>query len=117
MTRIYALPLLGSASELHLRRQGFRLDPHLIGPERDHKDLVKFFGKLNPHGQDLSLRNRLRTHFKRSLMRMRARVDYPALKASVKNLAQKWGATRVLVEDTAAGTALVQELVREIPGT
>ena len=45
----------------------------------------------------------------------RAGVDYPALKASVKNLAQKWGATRVLVEDTAAGTALVQELVREIP--
>ena len=46
----------------------------------------------------------------------RARVDYPALKASAKSLAEKWGADRVLVEDTSAGTALVQELVREIPG-
>ncbi len=46
----------------------------------------------------------------------RARIDYPAPKASAKKLARKWGAVRVLVEDTAAGTALVQELVREIPG-
>ncbi len=46
----------------------------------------------------------------------RARVDYPALKAIVRVLAQKFGAVRVLVEDTSAGTALVQELSREISG-
>jgi predicted phage terminase large subunit-like protein len=40
----------------------------------------------------------------------RQRVDYPALKASVQGLAKKWGARRVLVEDTGAGTSLVQEL-------
>ena len=46
----------------------------------------------------------------------RARVDYPAFKANVRGLAQKFGAARVLVEDTSAGIALVQELSREISG-
>jgi predicted phage terminase large subunit-like protein len=40
----------------------------------------------------------------------RQRVGYPALKASVRDLAKKWNARRVLVEDTGAGTSLVQEL-------
>ena len=40
----------------------------------------------------------------------RQRVDYPALKANVQGLAKKWNARRVLVEDTGAGTSLVQEL-------
>jgi predicted phage terminase large subunit-like protein len=46
----------------------------------------------------------------------RARVDYPALKASARELAKRWGATRILVEDAAAGTALTQELKREVSG-
>lgn len=46
----------------------------------------------------------------------RARVDYPALKAKVNALAKTWSARRVLVEDAGAGTALVQELKREISG-
>jgi predicted phage terminase large subunit-like protein len=46
----------------------------------------------------------------------RRRVDYPALKASVKGLAEKWSARRVLVEDTGAGTSLVQELRGEVSG-
>jgi predicted phage terminase large subunit-like protein len=40
----------------------------------------------------------------------RQRVDYPALKATVVRLADEWRARRVLVEDTGAGTSLVQEL-------
>ena len=40
----------------------------------------------------------------------RRRVDYPALKAAVRNLAKQWSARRVLVEDAVTGTALVQEL-------
>ena len=46
----------------------------------------------------------------------RQRVDYPALKANVQNLAKKWNARRVLVEDTGAGTSLVQELRGRVPG-
>jgi predicted phage terminase large subunit-like protein len=46
----------------------------------------------------------------------RARLDYPALKASVVTLAAKYKARRVLVEDTSAGTALVQELRRQVSG-
>ena len=46
----------------------------------------------------------------------RRRVDYPALKAAVRALAGQWKAQRVLVEDTSAGTALVQELKSEICG-
>jgi len=43
-------------------------------------------------------------------------AHYPALKASVRDLAEKWRARRVLVEDTGAGTALVQELRGQVPG-
>jgi predicted phage terminase large subunit-like protein len=46
----------------------------------------------------------------------RKRVDYPALKAAVHALARQWKTQRVLVEDAAAGTALVQELKMEISG-
>lgn len=46
----------------------------------------------------------------------RQRVDYPSLKANAKLLAQKWGARRVLIEDTGAGTSLVQELRSLIAG-
>jgi predicted phage terminase large subunit-like protein len=46
----------------------------------------------------------------------RKRVDYPALKANVRSLAKKWDARRVLVEDTGAGTSLVQELRTQVAG-
>ena len=46
----------------------------------------------------------------------RKRVDYPALKANVQAQAKKWGARRVLVEDTGTGTSLVQELRSQISG-
>jgi predicted phage terminase large subunit-like protein len=46
----------------------------------------------------------------------RQHVDYPALKASVQDLAKKWSARRVLVENTGAGTSLVQELRGEVSG-
>ena len=46
----------------------------------------------------------------------RRRVDYPALKAAAKSLAEQWNAQRVLVEDAVTGTALVQELRGEIWG-
>jgi phage terminase large subunit-like protein len=37
----------------------------------------------------------------------RKRVDYPGLKAAVRNLATRYAAKRVLVEDAGAGTAFV----------
>ena len=40
----------------------------------------------------------------------RRRLDYPSLKASVQNLSRQSRPSRVLIEDTGAGTALVQEL-------
>jgi predicted phage terminase large subunit-like protein len=46
----------------------------------------------------------------------RGRVDYPTLKAKVQSHAEVWKAKRVLVEDTGAGTALVQELRRRVSG-
>lgn len=46
----------------------------------------------------------------------RRRVDYPALKAAVRTQAKKWNARRVLVEDTGAGTSLVQELHGRVSG-
>jgi predicted phage terminase large subunit-like protein len=46
----------------------------------------------------------------------RRRVDYPALKANVQGLAKNWGARRVLVEDTGAGTSVVQELRGRVSG-
>jgi predicted phage terminase large subunit-like protein len=46
----------------------------------------------------------------------RKRVDYPELKAAVQNLAAKFKAQRVLVEDAGAGTSLVQELRTKVSG-
>jgi predicted phage terminase large subunit-like protein len=46
----------------------------------------------------------------------RQRVDYPTLKAKVRELAKMHGARRVLVEDTGAGTSLVQELQGRVSG-
>ncbi len=46
----------------------------------------------------------------------RERVDYPALKSIVETHAQQWKARRVLVEDTGAGTMLVQELRARVSG-
>jgi predicted phage terminase large subunit-like protein len=45
----------------------------------------------------------------------RKRLDYPSLKAAVLSHAQQWNASRILIEDTGAGTALVQELCSRIP--
>ena len=46
----------------------------------------------------------------------RQRVDYPGLKGATQALARRWEAQRVLVEDTSAGTALVQELISKVSG-
>jgi predicted phage terminase large subunit-like protein len=46
----------------------------------------------------------------------RKRVDYPDLKAAVRDLAARHNAKRVLVEDAGAGTSLVQELLGEVSG-
>jgi predicted phage terminase large subunit-like protein len=46
----------------------------------------------------------------------RGRVDYPGLKVAVLAAAQKWKASRILVEDTGAGTSLVQELRGHVSG-
>ena len=46
----------------------------------------------------------------------RKRVDYPELKAAVHALAKEHKAHRVLVEDAAAGAALVQELRPTVSG-
>lgn len=40
----------------------------------------------------------------------RGRVDYPGLKTKVEALAKQWRPHRILVEDSSAGTALVQEM-------
>jgi predicted phage terminase large subunit-like protein len=46
----------------------------------------------------------------------RKRVGYPDLKAAMISLARSWKPNRVLVEDTGAGTALVQELHGKVSG-
>ena len=46
----------------------------------------------------------------------RQRVDYPTLKAKVQELARTFRAQRILVEDTSAGTPLVQDLRTLVPG-
>jgi predicted phage terminase large subunit-like protein len=46
----------------------------------------------------------------------RRRVDYPALKAAVRDLAKSWRASRVLVEDAGAGISLVEELRGRVSG-
>lgn len=42
----------------------------------------------------------------------RDRVEFPELKRAVQSQAQQWGAHAVLVEDTAAGQSLLQEMRR-----
>jgi predicted phage terminase large subunit-like protein len=46
----------------------------------------------------------------------RGRVDYPSLKARAQELAKEFKAQQILVEDTGAGTSLVQELKEKISG-
>jgi predicted phage terminase large subunit-like protein len=46
----------------------------------------------------------------------RQRVDYPTLKAKVQAHAKAFRARRILVEDTGAGTALVQDLRTWVSG-
>ena len=46
----------------------------------------------------------------------RGRVDYPTLKAKVKELAQEFGADEVLMEDAGSGTFLVEELKGKVRG-
>jgi len=45
----------------------------------------------------------------------RKRLDYPSLKAAVLSNAKQWRASRILIEEAGAGTALVQELRPNIP--
>ena len=44
---------------------------------------------------------------------LRERLDYPALKRAVREQAQRFGPTTILVEDKASGTQLIQELTYE----
>ena len=46
----------------------------------------------------------------------RARMDYPALKAKVESHAKAWKTKKVVVEDAASGTMLVQELRSRVSG-
>jgi predicted phage terminase large subunit-like protein len=46
----------------------------------------------------------------------RGRVDYPALKAKVIELAQRWSATQVLVEETGTAVGLLAELRSKVRG-
>lgn len=46
----------------------------------------------------------------------RRRVDYPSLKANMIRLGDTYRPQRILVEDTGAGTALVQELRTHLSG-
>lgn len=43
----------------------------------------------------------------------RARLEYPDLKRMVADLARRWRVSTALIEDTSAGTQLIQELKRE----
>jgi len=43
----------------------------------------------------------------------RKRLDYPELKRAVRDLAARFEATNILIEDQASGTQLIQELIRE----
>jgi predicted phage terminase large subunit-like protein len=58
------------------------------------------------------------THDKRWFLSdiWRKRVDYPELKGAAQMLAARFRAQRVLVEDTGAGTSLVQELRSRVSG-
>ena len=43
----------------------------------------------------------------------RARIEYPELRRKLREMAQQYQAGVVLIEDTSAGTQLIQELVNE----
>ena len=47
------------------------------------------------------------------LDRFRARLEYPELKRKVTELARRWRAGKVVIEDASSGTQLIQELQRE----
>ena len=44
---------------------------------------------------------------------MRKRMDYPELKRRVREQADAFGATVIVIEDKASGTQLIQELISE----
>jgi predicted phage terminase large subunit-like protein len=44
---------------------------------------------------------------------LRKKLDYPGLKQAVKEMSERWRPTRVLIEDKASGTQLIQELTSE----
>ena len=46
----------------------------------------------------------------------RKRVDYPTLKGAVVELARRWDAKQVLVEETGTAIGLLQELKSQVPG-
>jgi predicted phage terminase large subunit-like protein len=46
----------------------------------------------------------------------RKRVDYPTLKAAVIELARRWNAKQVLVEESGTAIGLLQELKFQVPG-
>ncbi len=44
---------------------------------------------------------------------VRKKLNYPELKQATRDLQARWSPTRVLIEDRASGTQLIQELARE----
>jgi predicted phage terminase large subunit-like protein len=46
----------------------------------------------------------------------RGRVDYPTLKAKVKEMAQRWQAKQILVEEAGTAIGLIEELRYQVPG-
>jgi predicted phage terminase large subunit-like protein len=44
---------------------------------------------------------------------LRRRMEYPELKRAVRESAQRFKATNILIEDKSSGAQLIQELVRE----
>ena len=46
----------------------------------------------------------------------RGRVDYPALKAKVEEIAQQWDAKQLLVEESGTAIGLIEELRFRVPG-
>ena len=56
------------------------------------------------------------TSYRYLLHVFRARLDYPALKAKVKELAAEWQAGQVLVEESGTAIGLLDELKHEVCG-
>ena len=75
---------------------------HKVGPENDFSVCTTWFISHNRRWYLIDV--------------WRKRVDYPELKAAVRSLASEHAANRVLVEDTGAGTSLVQELLGVVDG-